>query len=106
MVSYSADCPPCSGIVFPDTGDHGLPQRRLHVLAVSLETPWHLQTGPGSVCVRAPPEPLYHGHSAVGGVPEAPAGRLHRLLPPGQTEPDIHGHECFAVVRTGVKGKI
>lgn len=105
MVSCFSDCPLYSGVVFPGAGDHGLLQRRLCVLAVSLETSGHLQTGSGSICVRAPPEPLHHGHAAMGIVPEAPAGRLHRLLPPGQTESDIHSHECFAAVRAGAQGK-
>lgn len=106
VVSCSSDCPPRSDVVFPGAGDHGIPPRRLRVLAVSLETPGHLQTGSGSICVRAPPELLHHGHSAVGVVPEAPAGRLHRFLPPGQTESDIHSHECLAAVRTGAQGEI
>lgn len=104
-VSCFSDCPPRSGVIFPGAGDHGLHQRRLCILAVSLETSGHLQTGSGSVCVRAPPEPLHHGHAAMGTVPEAPAGRLHRLLPPGQTESDIYSHECFAALCAGAQGK-
>lgn len=97
--------PPCPGVVFPGAGDHGLPQRRLHILAVSLEVPGYLQTGSGSVRVWDAPEPLHHGHAAVGVIPEAPAGHLHRLLPPGQTESDIYSHVCPAVVHTGAQGK-
>lgn len=105
MVSRFPDCPPRSGVVFPGAGDLGLPQRRLCVLALSLETPGHLQTGSGSVGVRAAPEPLHHGHAAVGVIPETPAGHIHRLLPVGQTESDVHSHVLLAAVHTGAQGK-
>lgn len=104
-VSCFADCPPRPGVVFPGAGDLGLPPRRLCVPAVNLETPGHLQTGSGSVCLRAAPEALHNGHAAVGVVHEAPTGCLHRLLPPGQTESDVHRNVCLAVVHTGAQGK-
>ena len=98
-------CPPRSAGVLPGSGDPGLPQRRLRLLAVSLETPGHLQTGPGGIRVRAPPEPLHLGHAAVGAVPEAPAGQLHRLPPAGPADPGLHGHERLAAVRAGAQGE-
>lgn len=38
-------------------------------------------------------------------IPEAPSGYLHRFLPPGQTDSDVHRHVCLAVVHTGTQGK-
>lgn len=99
------DRPNHPGVVFPGAGDLGLPQRGLQVPALSLESPGHLQTDSGGICVWAAPEPLHHGQAAVGLIHEAPTGRLHRFLPPGQAESNVHSHVCFAAVHTGAKGK-
>lgn len=104
MVCFS-DRAPRDGLVLPGTGDDGLAQRRLWLLALGLEPLGHLQAGSGSLCVRTPLKPLHHGHAALGTVPETPPGRLHGLLPSGQTDSDIHSHECLTAVRVGAQGK-
>lgn len=72
-----SDRPAGPGVVFPGAGDPWLRPRGLRVPAVSLAPAGCVQTGPGSISVRATSEPLLQRQAAVGLVPEAPAGRLH-----------------------------
>lgn len=104
MVCFS-DRAPRADLVLSGAGDDGLAQRRLWLLALSLEPLGHLQAGSGSLCVWAPLKPLHHGHAALGTVPETPPGRLHGLLPSGYTDSDIHSHERLTAVCVGAQGK-
>lgn len=100
-----SDRPPRPGFIFPGARLHGLPERRLCLLAVSLESSGHLQISSGSVRVRAAPEPLRHGHAAVDAVPEAPTRCLHGLPASGQADSAVHARRGFAAVCVGAQGR-